>query len=775
MLSIQKKIRNIISRLAFLSALLLYSANGQAQLLPPERLMTDLLEHTECVYKNGLLSTMPLEEARKYRDVQVAYICSEQPKFGWQMRSKAENAVQTAYRIQVASAQERLEKGEADMWDSGKVSANSNIAIAYEGKPLKPNTCYYWRVSVWDEDDNASPFSEIKKFHTAKELGKTLPRYPLIKEEEYPESINRLDNGHFIDFGKATFAQLRLTLYSENANDTIVLHLGEAQKDGRVDRKPGASIRHCRYEIPLRKGLHTYNLNIKPDGRNTDPRANESGVRPILMPEYIGEVYPFRYCEIENYRHTLQKEDVIRNSVSYPFDYEAAVFSSSDTILNQVWDLCKHSIKATTFCGVYVDGDRERIPYEADAYINQLSHYATDLEFSMARYTVDYLMQWPTWPTEWIMQSILMLWNDYMHTGAPTLLQRHYPALHARTLSALSDSTGLISTRTGKQTPEFLKSIGFRGKAIRDIVDWPQNGALGIEKSEAGEADGYDLTTYNTVVNAYHYRTLVLMVEIAKVLGKADDAESYSQKAEQFKQTFNRLFFDKQKRCYRDGVESDHCSLHANMFPLAFGLVPDKHKPSVCALIESKGMACSVYGSQFLMDALYENDMDEHALSLLCSTGLRSWYNMIRTGSTITLEAWDARFKPNLDWNHAWGAAPANIIPRYIIGLQPTEPGYRKMRLKPQPSTLESARAIVPTIQGAVHVAYNNKPGEAFELSVEIPANTEMEIFMPRIGKSSTLSINGKTVKAKRSGNRLTVILGSGKYHLISAINSYAI
>ncbi len=763
------------AKTAVLLALLLFPFVCHAQLLAPERLMTDLLEHTECVYRNGLLSTIPLEEAKKHRDVQVAYIYSDRPKFGWQMRSKTENAVQSAYRIQVASTQELLAKDEADMWDSRKVPSGSNIAIAYEGKPLKPNTCYYWRVSVWDNNNNASPFSETKKFHTAKAFDTTLPRYPLIKEEEYPKSISRLDNGHFIDFGKATFGQLRMKLYSASANDTVFLHLGEAQKDGRVDRKPGASIRYCKYMIPLREGLHTYNLDIKSDGRNTDPRANESGVQPILMPEYIGEVYPFRYCEIENYKQDIKEQDIIRSNVSYPFDEEAAMFCSSDTIINKVWDLCKHSIKATTFCGVYVDGDRERIPYEADAYINQLSHYATDMEFSMARYTVDYLMQWPTWPTEWIMQSILMLWNDYMHTGDSNLLQRHYPALHARTLSALSDSTGLISTRTGRQTPEFLKSIGFKGKAIRDIVDWPQSGALGIEKSEAGEADGYDLTTYNTVVNAYHYRTLVLMAKIAKVLGETDDAEDYTLKAEKFKKTFNKAFFDKAKQCYRDGADSEHCSLHANMFPLAFGLVQEKHKPSVCALIESKGMACSVYGSQFLMDALYNAGMDDHALSLLCSTGLRSWYNMIRTGSTITLEAWDTRFKPNLDWNHAWGAAPANIIPRYIIGLQPIEPGFRRMRLKPQPSTLGSATATIPTIQGDVKVSFSNKPGESFELHVEIPANSEMEIWMPRIGKSSAIRINGKLVKTKKNGNHLTVTLGSGKYHLISAINSYAI
>ena len=221
----------------------------------------------------------------------------------------------------------------------------------------------------------------------------------------------------------------------------------------------------------------------------------------------------------------------------------------------------------------------------------------------MARYSVDYLMEWPTWPTEWIMQSILMMWNDFLYTGDTSLLQRHYSSLHARTLSALSDSTGLISTKNGKQTKEFLKSIGFRGKAIRDIVDWPQSGALGIEKTEAGEADGYELTTYNTVVNAYHYKTLIVISEIAMLLNQPNDADKYREQAEAVKKCFNELLFDYDKKCYRDGIGSTHYSLHANMFPLAFGLVPENQKANVCEFIQSRGMACSVYGSQFLLDA----------------------------------------------------------------------------------------------------------------------------------------------------------------------------
>ena len=56
------------------------------------------------------------------------------------------------------------------------------------------------------------------------------------------------------------------------------------------------------------------------------------------------------------------------------------------------------------------------------------------------------------------------------------------------------------------------------------------------------------------------------------------------------------------------------------------------------------------------------NDAD-YGLQLLTSTGERSWYNMIRKGSTITMEAWDNKYKPNQDWNHAWVQYPPTSFP----------------------------------------------------------------------------------------------------------------
>ncbi len=74
----------------------------------------------------------------------------------------------------------------------------------------------------------------------------------------------------------------------------------------------------------------------------------------------------------------------------------------------------------------------------------------------------------------------------------------------------------------------------------------------------------------------------------------------------------------------------------------------------------------------------------------------RSWLNMISIGSTITLEAWDMKYKPNADWNHAGGAVPANIVSREMCGIKPKTPGATIVSIKPQLGKLSSTNIAVP-------------------------------------------------------------------------------
>lgn len=580
-----------------------------------------------------------------------------------------------------------------------------------------------------------------------------------------PASARLLDGGVlFVDFGRAVYGTLIFT--PPPGAERVVVHLGEKLDDtGRIDRDPGATIRYRRVEQAAEPGK-PWRLIIAPDEKNTGPAA-------IGMPESVGEVLPFRYVEIEQ-AAGVDPASIRQVYVHYPFDDNAASFDCSNEVLNRVWDLCKHTIKATTFCGVYVDGDRERIPYEGDAYINQLGHYCMDHEYDFARYSHEYMIQRPTWCTEWHLHSVMMAWADALYSGRTDSLREFYDELRAKTLIDFARDDGLISVDPALRTDEMAARVephfqsGIIRRNIRDVMDWPPGS---FTDGGTGERDNHQMLPINTVTNAFHCHALKLMAGIARLLGRDDDAARFDARATAVNHRINDLLFDSPRGIYIDGEGSTHASLHSNMFMLAFGLAPESRTRSVIDFVKSRGMACSVYGAQHLLDALYRHGEDHYALDLMTAQHDRSWWNMIAVGSTMTLEAWDARYKNNLDWNHAWGAAPANIVGRYVLGVRPLTPGFDRTIIQPQPGWLTRAAGDVPTPRGPVRVAVRNAPGQPFELNVTIPDRITAAAAIPAgENESDRLLLNGGAVDAERRAGYLHIDgLGPGEHVLVYA------
>ncbi|MDA3925034.1 MAG: alpha-L-rhamnosidase [Kiritimatiellae bacterium] len=661
----------------------------------------------------------------------VVDITDPVPEFGWVVHSSQANDRQSAYRILVASKPALLDENRADIWDSRKQLAADSINVSYAGKALKSGTRYYWKVKSWCLAGGESEWSRKCSFTTGDLNSKYLTtRHPLVQSPIQPRLIKEVAKGHYlIDFGKVAFGYLQLEINSPAAG-LMEVHLGErGNAEGIITDLGHTTVRYFKIEQQLKKGVNDLKIRPPLDKRNTGGSA-------VRLPAEIGVITPFRYVELVNCPVPLEESMIHQIAVHYPFDENASLFESSDSVLNDIQALCKYSMKATSFCGVYVDGDRERIPYEADAYINQLSHYAVDREYALARYSHEYLLKKPTWPTEWKQHSVLMAWTDYMYTGNTESLARNYEVLRSeKMLEQHARGDGLLNT-----------------KGLKDIIDWPVN-----------ERDGYKIKEVNNVINAFYYQTLLHMADIAATLGKEEDAAGYRSRAAVVYTAFNKVFFDKKRGIYIDTEGSDHAAIHANMMPLAFGLVPVEYHKRVSDYVLSRGMACSVYGAQYLMEGLYNAGRSYEAYDLLVSQDVRSWYNMIRVGSTITLEAWDNRFKGNQDWNHAWGAVPGNIIARYLLGVRPLEAGFGKVLIRPMPGSLESVEAKVPTIRGAVGVNINNVPGQPFELKVSLPVNTTARIEVPLPGGVGELIINGKVVKSRQvHGFAVIDNLGSG-------------
>ena len=683
------------------------------------------------------------------RNPSLGSVNTSVPNFSWIVNGSGKE-LQQQYQILVATSAKKLEAGVGEVWNSGMVTSNESVNIKYGGLPLKSTTTYYWRVTIWKSQKRRALISEIQEFKTGTfEKGYETSVMPLVQHAIRPQTViapNSRKN-YFADFGKAVFGTLKIQIESKNP-DSVIVHLGEKLASaGLINRDPGGTIRYRRIAVPVDKGTKWYTINIPHIPRNSKYPA-------IVMPAEVGEVTPFRYCEIENRASATECKSVEQIAVNYYWDDSESSFTSSDTILNQVWDLCKYSIKATTFCGIYVDGDRERIPYEADAYIDQLGHYCTDREYSMARNSQEYLIFNPTWPTEWIMHSVMMAWADYLYTGDSRSLATYYKDLKFKTLISLAREDGLISTISGLLNESVLNTIHIKS-LIKDNIDWPRV-----------ERDGNEMPAVNTVINAFHYESLQLMSRIAMTLGYTEDELFFRKRGEMVKAAINRQLFDPAKKIYTDGEGSSHSSLHANIFPLAFGVVPANSVKDVAKFITSKGMACSVYAAQFLLESLYAAGEDKVALDLMRSTNERSWWNMVRSGSTITLEAWDYKFKPNLDWNHAWGAVPANMVTRGLWGIVPVTPGFGVTQIKPQTGGLTSSSIKVPTIRGSVNCEFKTDNVSRFDLQVSIPSNMKAVISIPvRDIVHPELFVEGKKIDGKREGKFFVAETGGGEVH----------
>nr|WP_296833717.1 family 78 glycoside hydrolase catalytic domain [uncultured Marvinbryantia sp.] len=102
------------------------------------------------------------------------------PRLSWKMKAYGQDRRQTAYRIlalemsdteqitcteQISGADQMAQStGEQILWDSGKVLSDCSVGIVYGGKELKSRDRVYWKVQIWDENDEVSQWSDISFF-----------------------------------------------------------------------------------------------------------------------------------------------------------------------------------------------------------------------------------------------------------------------------------------------------------------------------------------------------------------------------------------------------------------------------------------------------------------------------------------------------------------------------------------------------------------------------------------------------------------------------------
>ena len=110
------------------------------------------------LFAGSLYAAIGITDLRTEQLKNPAGIDVRQPRLSWRIESDEQNVIQTAYHILVASSPELLEQGKGDIWDSGKIESDASQWITYQGKTLKCNASYYWKVKI-DTNKGATNWS----------------------------------------------------------------------------------------------------------------------------------------------------------------------------------------------------------------------------------------------------------------------------------------------------------------------------------------------------------------------------------------------------------------------------------------------------------------------------------------------------------------------------------------------------------------------------------------------------------------------------------------
>lgn len=507
-------------------------------------------------------------------------------------------------------------------------------------------------------------------------------------------NLRRTENGYFIDLDRELVGGIRADILADSEVEIEARFGEELNPDGtvRYDMRTGnVYVEHWRLG-PGKWGISTPDLMTY---RYAELRASE----------------PFRLTGVRGL------------AIHAALDDSESAFSSDSGLLNEFYEFTKYTIKMTTQ-DLYVDSQsRERGAYEGDAFINMLASYTFYSETAVPRATLEYLYTHRTWPAEYILLMPGAALTDALQTGDLSSVRRYYPVLRDNNFLKFAGPHGLVGS--GNAGAQGVNAV---------LYDWPPS-----------ERDNYDTSvTYPTALNALQARSLLDMAEIARLLGKRQDAAVFEGSAKRIAEALSGLLFDREKGAfcdglYEDGTRSEHCSQHASAYILyclcekKHRLIPEWQAEAVCSFLnDQKCLKMSVYGAYFLLAGLYRSGVkgaSETATGLLLKDDpddRRTWAYMLRgLGATLTLEAWCPENKPNMSFSHPWGAAPAVLISRGIFGIEPTEPGWRRFRVDFRRGGLGRASITVPCVLGSVKAAFS---GDSYE--VVVPEGASAEVFI---------------------------------------------
>jgi alpha-L-rhamnosidase len=221
----------------------------------------------------------------------------------------------------------------------------------------------------------------------------------------------------------------------------------------------------------------------------------------------------------------------------------------------------------------------------------------------------------------------------------------------------------------------------------------------------------------------------------AAVLGETKDIAYFHSLADDAAAAVNRRFFDESRAQYWEGRQG------ANVFPLAFGLVPPEHKKAVFdRLVEvilnenHSHFDTGMFATRLVLNVLTEGGRGDLAYSMMNQQTEPSFGWQIAQGATTLWENWNGEGSHD----HAMFGGVCAWFYRALAGINPdpVSPGFKHILIKPYLlGNLSHVEARYRSVHGEIRSSWVREK-EEFNLSLTIPGNCAATVLLPNTGRS---------------------------------------
>ena len=460
-------------------------------------------------------------------------------------------------------------------------------------------------------------------------------------------------------------------------------------------------------------------------------------------------------------------------AVAYEWDPGQSAFHSSNATLDRVWRLCENTLRYVVM-DTYTDSNtRERRPYESDGMIAAVNRGLLQRDRMWQRHSASWMLEYPTWPTEWQQQTPMLALSDYMATGSADLAKAYSDRLLNDTKHAFIDSTGVVGPMPHKV-----------GQPGGHIIGWDPAPGSCDPQPNCVPASPFEASDHETPCNAWAVHGLEILAEMAGLYGDRDRAEQLGKMAGTLRSNVMRKMWNATRGHFCDGLCADrnasNSSVYTDYTTMFLGLVPQPARRAVWQSIAAHGLErIGAYGAFLYLGALAKypevGDDGSAILTALTKCDSTSWCGeWEQFNATTTMESFAVDVVGGTSFSHLWGASAISGIVHGLIGIRATAPGYQTFTVRPRLGGLQHASVRVPTLYG-----YINVTATPTSVSLNVPCNTVARacLLAPPRGDRLALALDGETVPVTREGlhlcSEVPIVCGAfGRDRVLTVDNS---